>query len=149
VYRLLGPDALAPEIEELEGLVRRTCPALAPDHGADLGLLLWITHFYPAEPWSLFLRERALSALDARWVDPPGYFRRDLPEPWAGPRRTNPLALANFGAAIGLQTQGLWASRVQRLHRYFFSDYTWEDPGGDPLALVLASVSLLPGLLIS
>jgi hypothetical protein len=149
VYRLLGEDALAAEIEEMEELVRRTCPALAPDHGVDLGLLLWITHFFPCEPWSLFLRERALAALDARWVDPPGYFRRNLPEPWGGPPRTNLLAIANLGASVGLQAQGLWKDRVQRLHRYFLSDFPWEDSRGDPLPRILTASSVFPGLLFS
>jgi hypothetical protein len=148
VYRILDADALGPEIEELGGLVQRTCPVLAPDHGADLGLLLWVTHFFPTEPWSLFLRERALAALDARWIDPPGYFRRNLPEPWSGPLRSNRLALANFGASIGLQAQGVWNHRISRLHRYFLTDYLWEEDRGDALTRILACVSLFPGLLL-
>ena len=44
VYRQLGPDALRPEIEELEGMVERTYRALAPDHDHDVVSLLAITH---------------------------------------------------------------------------------------------------------
>ncbi|MFC1575643.1 hypothetical protein ACFL5A_03220 [Gemmatimonadota bacterium] len=148
VYRSLDPGALRPEIEELEGLVRATYLSLAPDHGVDLGLLLWITHFFPEEAWSLILRERALAALDARWVDPPGYFRRNLPEPWSGPVRPNRLAITNLTASIGLQAQGVWTHRVQRMHRYFLSDYPWEAWEEDPLSPILTCVSLYPGLLI-
>lgn len=148
VYRTLSPEALRPEIEELEGLVRATYLSLAPDNGVDLGLLLWITHFFPREPWSIVLRERALTALDARWVDPPGYFRRNLPEPWSGPVRPNRLAVTNLTAAIGLQAQGVWAHRVQRLHRYFLEDYPWEAWEQDPLSPILTCVSLHPGLLL-
>ncbi len=148
VYRQLGPDALRPEIEELEGMVERTYRALAPDHGLDLGLLLWIAHFFPAQPWSLLLRERVLAALDARWVDPPGYFRRNLPEPWSGPVRSNRLALTNLTAAIGLQAQGVWAHRVRRIHRHFLDHYPWEPDEGDPLAPILTCASLHPGLLL-
>jgi hypothetical protein len=148
VYRQLGPDTLRPEIEELEGMVERTYRALAPDHGVDLGLLLWITHFFPNEAWSLLLRERVLSALDARWVDPPGYFRRNIPEPWSVPVRSNRLALTNLTAAIGLQGQGVWVHRVLRIHRYFLEHYPWEPDDGDPLPSILTCASLHPGLLL-
>ncbi len=148
VYRQVGLEALRPEIDELEGLVQETYQALAPDHGVDLGLLLWITHFFPAEPWSLLLRERALAALDARWVDPPGYFRRNLPEPWSGPVRANRLAITNLTAAIGLQAQGVWVHRVQRIHHHFLDHYPWEAHPRDALAPILTCVSLHPGLLL-
>lgn len=149
VYRQVGVDALGPEIEELEGMVLKTYQSLAPDHGVDLGLLLWITHFFPDEPWALALREKALSALDARWVDPPGYFRRNLPEPWVGPVRSNRLALTNFSAALGLQAQGVWSERVERLHRYFLEDYRWEVDMNDALAPILTCISIRPGLFLS
>ncbi len=148
VYRQLGEDALGPEIEELEPMVQSTYRTLAPDHGVDLGLLLWITHFFPAEPWSLLLRERVLAALDARWVDPPGYFRRNLPEPWSGPVRPNRLALSNLTATVGLQAQGVWVHRVLRVHRYFLDAYPWEPDLDDPLAPILTCVSLHPGVLL-
>ncbi len=149
VYRQLDPKALAAEIEELEGMVRKTYQSLAPDHGADLGLLLWVTHFFPNEAWSLLLRERVLSALDARWVDPPGYFRRNLSEPWNSPLRSNRLAITNLSVAIGLQAQGLWAHRVQRLHQYFSNQYPWESDPGDSLAPILHCLSLNPGLILA
>jgi len=149
VYQQLGADALRPEIEELEGMVQKTYHSLAPDHGVDLGLLLWITHFFPGQPWAVALREKALDALDSRWVDPPGYFRRNLPEPWVGPVRSNRLALSNLSASIGLQAQGVWSSRVLRLHRYFLEDYRWETDMSDALAPILTCVSLRPGLFLA
>ena len=144
VYRQVGDGVLRAEIEELEGLVQATYPTLAPDHGVDLGLLLWIAHFFPSERWALVLRERALAALDARWVDPPGYFRRNLPEPWSGPVRSNRLALTNFTAAVGLQAQRVWFERVHRIHHYFLNHYPWEPDPEDGLAPLLGCVSLLP-----
>lgn len=149
VYHQVGAEALRPEIEELEGMVGKTFQSLAPDHGVDLGLLLWITHFFPGEPWSLLLRERALAALDARWVDPPGYFRRNLPEPWSGPLRTNLLAITNLTASVGLQAQGVWASRVCRLHDYFLNHYPWEPAPDDALLPILTCISLHPGVLLA
>lgn len=149
VYRQLDVAALSAEIEELQGMVKKTYQSMAPDHGADLGLLLWATHFFPGEAWALLLRERVISALDARWVDPPGYFRRNLSEPWNGPTRSNRLAITNLSTAIGLQAQGLWAHRVQRLQQYFASQYPWEPDPGDPLAPLLHCLSLNPGLLLA
>jgi hypothetical protein len=133
VYRQVGQDALRPEIEELEGMVRKTYQSLAPDH----------------EPWGLALRERALAALDARWVDPPGYFRRNMPEAWDGPVRSNRLALTNLSASIGLQAQGVWSHRVERLHRYFLTEYRWEVDMKDALASLLTCISLRPGLFLT
>lgn len=149
VYRQVGREALRPEIEELEGMVEKTYHSLAPDHGVDLGLLLWITHFFREESWAMEIRERALSALDARWIDPPGYFRRNLPEPWNGPVRSNRLALSNFSASIGLQAQRVWSHRVDRLHKYFLNDYPWETDMNDALAPILTCISLNPGLFLS
>jgi hypothetical protein len=149
VYRQLGGDSLRPEIDELEAMVQRTYRSLAPEHGVDLGLLMWITHFFPEKSWALELRERALAGLDARWVDPPGYFRRNLPEPWVGPVRSNRLALTNLSASIGLQAQGLWADRVNRLHRYFLEEYRWEVDMDDALAPILTCISLRPALFFS
>jgi len=148
VYRQVGAEALRPEIDELQGMVQRTCQSLAPDNGVDLGLLLWVAHFSKDEPLSLLLRERALAALDSRWVDPPGYFRRGLSEPWHVPVRPNQLAITNFSASIGLQAQGVWTHRVQRLHQYFHDHPPWEADHRDPLAAILNCVSLHPGLLL-
>jgi hypothetical protein len=149
VYREIGADALGPEIEELEAMVQATHQSLAPDHGVDLGLLLWVTHFFPEESWAVSLRERALAGLDGRWVDPPGYFRRNLPEPWVGPVRSNRLAISNLTAAVGLQAQGVWAERVQRLQKYFLEDYRWEVDMHDALAPILICISLRPGLFLA
>jgi hypothetical protein len=146
VYREIGQDSLQAEIEEMEAMVQATHRSLTPDHGVDLGLLLWITHFFPREPWALGLRERALADLDGRWIDPPGYFRRNLPEPWVGRPRANRLAICNLTASIGLQSQGVWTHRVERLHRYFFQEYRWEVDMDDALAPLLACTSLRPGL---
>jgi hypothetical protein len=149
VYRQLGEEALGPEIEELEGLVSKTYRSLAPDQGAELGLLLWATHFFPTRPWAFLLRERSLAALDGRWVDPPGYFRRDYPDPGSTLLRANRLAITNLCASIGLQAQGVWANRVSRIHGYFLKSYPWESDTEDPLAPILACVSLHPGALLA
>ncbi len=148
VYRQLDADALHLEIRELEAMLGDTCRSMAPNHDVDLGLLLWIAHFFSGESWALMLREELLGALDRRWVDPPGYFRRDLSLPWGGPPRANRLAISNLTTAIGLQAQGVWSHRVERIHRYFTSTYPWELSPEDPLAPVLLCVALNPGLLL-
>ncbi len=74
VYRNLAPDLLAREIGEMKDLVDRCYPALHIDQDLGLGMMLWMTHFFPDEPWARVHRERSLAALDRLWVDPPGYF---------------------------------------------------------------------------
>lgn len=149
VYSQFGSGSLAVEIDELEGMILRSYRSLAPDNGVDLGLLLWATHFFPGRRWAAVVRERALSALDARWVDPPGYFRRNLPEPWSRPVRPNPLAASNFSTAIGLQAQGLWSDRVHRIHKYFLAQRRADSGLNDPLTAILSCISLHPGLMLA
>jgi hypothetical protein len=81
-------------------------------------------------------------------VDPPGYFRRDYPDPTNALQRANRLAVTNLCASIGLQAQGVWANRVKRIHSYFLNTYPWEAAAQDPLAPILTCVSLHPGSLL-
>ncbi len=148
IYREVEPDALAPEIEELQGMVQEAARSLAPDNGMDMGLLLWISHFSPGDPLSIMLRERALAALDERWVDPPGYFRRSLSAPWHRPAHSDPLAITNFSAAVGLQAQRVWTRRIHRIHAYFRSGCGWEGAPRDALASLFHCTALYPGLLL-
>jgi hypothetical protein len=149
VYSRFGTRILGAEIEELEGLVRRNLPSLAPNAGMDPGLLLWATHFFPGSPWATVVRERSLTALDARWVDPPGYFRRNLPEPWSRQGLPSPLAISNFMASIGLRAQGIWSDRVTRVHGHFLGNPPAKEQMDDPLTVILALLSLHPGVMLA
>jgi len=52
VYRLLDPEALADEIEDMRTLVEASWAELTITQDLGLGMMLWMTHFFPDEPWA-------------------------------------------------------------------------------------------------
>ena len=52
VYRLLDERALAAEIGEMRELVDRDHEHLSIDQDLGLGMMLWLAHFFPEEPWA-------------------------------------------------------------------------------------------------
>ncbi len=48
VYRLLAPDELAAEIAQMGDLVRASYRVLSINQDLGLGMMLWLTHFFPA-----------------------------------------------------------------------------------------------------
>jgi hypothetical protein len=115
VYRLLDSDVLRGEIAEMRELVEKSYPALQVSQDLGLGMILWMSHFFPDEPWAAALRDRSLATLDRMWIDPPGYFCR---EPFS-PRVK--FAFTNYGVAIGLQAVTSHPERVEQLNRFFDS----------------------------
>ena len=113
VYRLLAEDALAAEIRDMQALVERLYRDLDVTQDLGLGMILWMSHFFPGATWARVLRERSLATLDRMWVDPPGYFCREpgLPEVR--------FAFTNHGVSVGLQAVGAHPDRVRALQRYF------------------------------
>src|SRR5215217_6635762 len=108
-YRLLDEDALAPEIADMRALIERDWRTLKIEQDLGLGMILWLTHFFPHEPWARTLTKRALEMLETMWVDPPGYFCR---APWL---RQTKFAFTNYGVSLGLQAVGACPERVERL----------------------------------
>ena len=53
VYRLLDPAGLAPEIAEMRALVEASYRALTITQDLGLGMMLWMSHFFPDEPWAV------------------------------------------------------------------------------------------------
>ena len=51
-YRLLDEQALAPEISEMRSLMDRDYGSLSIDQDLGLGMMLWLAHFFPDEPWA-------------------------------------------------------------------------------------------------
>jgi hypothetical protein len=139
VYRLLDPSGLAAEIAELEALVDATWPGLAITQDLGLGMMLWMTHFSPREPWAVLQRKRALATLDRMWVEPPGYFCR---EPDARHVR---FAFTNYGVSLGLQAVKAHGERVARLNRYFEGYRSGDHYDADAITHVMACTSQFPG----
>jgi hypothetical protein len=142
VYRLLAEDELANEIRDMEDLVQRLYPGLDVTQDLGLGMILWMSHFFPRTTWARVLRERSLATLDRMWVDPPGYFCRE-----PGLRDVR-FAFTNHGVAIGLQAVGAHPDRMRALQRYFTTYRSNDDYDRDAITHVMACSSLFPGKLI-
>jgi len=143
VYRLLDPVRLAVEIGEMSLLVERSYRGLELTQDLGLGMVLWMSHFFPAEPWAQSLRARAVATLDTMWVDPPGYFCRE-------PRhRDMRFAFTNYGVSIGLQSVGAHPDRVRRLNRYFETFRSGDHYDRDAITHVMACCSHFPGDLLA
>ncbi|MDX1623942.1 MAG: hypothetical protein R3199_08170 [Gemmatimonadota bacterium] len=142
VYRLLDEEALADEIEELEDLVEDSYPDLRIHQDLGLGMMLWMTHFFPEERWAELQRMRSLHELDRMWIDPPGYFCRD-------PRlRDVKFAFTNYGISIGLQAVGEWPDRVAGLEEFFEDHESGDEYDTAAITWVMACCSRFPGELV-
>jgi hypothetical protein len=75
-YKLLSEAELASEIAEMRAIMEKQYGALRIDQDLGLGMMLWLTHFFPHEDWAVVQREQSLAALDFLWTDPPGFFAR-------------------------------------------------------------------------
>jgi hypothetical protein len=142
-YRLLDDVALASEIAELGALVKATYRDMVITQDLALGMMLWMTHFFAAEPWAQLQRERSLAMLDRMWVEREGYFCREpeLPEV--------KFAFTNYGVSVGLQATGAMLDRVDRLDR-FFADYrSGDEYDRAAITHVMACSSAFPGGLLT
>jgi hypothetical protein len=139
VYRTLAPEELATEIAEMRQLVEKNYPGLYIEQDLGLGMMLWFSHFFPAEPWAAVQRQRSLALLDSMWIDPPGYYCRypGLPQV--------KFAFTNYGVALGLQAVGGHTGRVQRLHEFFYTYHSGDEYDRDAITHVMACTSDFPG----
>jgi hypothetical protein len=142
VYRLVDEGELAGEIQDMERLVLKLHRDLTVDQDLGLGMILWMSHFFPDATWSRVLRERALATLDRMWIDPPGYFCRE-------PRlRGMKFAFTNYGVSIGLQAVGAHPERVRALQRFFATYRSNDEYDRNAITHVMACSSLFPGKLL-
>ena len=66
-YRILDEVALSHEIDDMRDLVNRSAPDLVITQDLGLGMMLWMTHFFPDEPWAKLQRRRCLTILERMW----------------------------------------------------------------------------------
>jgi hypothetical protein len=142
VYRLVDSELLSEQIKELKRLVDFHYRQLHIKQDLGLGMMLWLTHFFPSEPWAKYQQKRCFEQLDQMWVEPPGYFCR-----YPGGEDSK-FQFTNYGASLGLQATHKWPKRVDKLQA-FFDDYRSGDEY-DKLAIthVMASCSHFPGYLL-
>ncbi len=140
-YRLLDEQALAREIGEMRTLIEQTAEDLAITQDLGLGMMLWLTQFFPEEDWAVRQRSRSLAVLDQMWQEE-GYFAR---EPYLPQTR---FAFTNYGVSIGLQAAGAWPERVERLNSYFETHQSGDEYERAAITHVTACNSHFPGLLL-
>jgi hypothetical protein len=142
VYRLLAPEELVREIAQMQDLVMGSFQTLSINQDLGLGMMLWLSHFLPDEPWAIWQRHKSQTNLEQLWVDPPGYFCRHPG------MRDILLAFGNYGASLGLQAVGLWPDRVEKLQTFFASYHSGDEYDTEAITHVMACTSHFPGQFI-
>jgi hypothetical protein len=142
-YKLLAPDLLSEEIEEMSQLVDATYPSLDIDQDLGLGMMLWLCHFFPSEDWAAHQKARCLGQLDGLWVEPPGYFCRQ--SGW----RAMKFAFTNYGVSVGLQAVDRWPERVGSLNAFFETYRSGDEYDTNAITHVMACSSHFPGLFLA
>lgn len=140
-YRLLDDVELAPEIAEMKELIDAVAGGLVISQDLGLGMMLWMTQFFPDEPWAQVQRTRSLAMLDRMWMED-GYFCR---EPYAPHVR---IAFANYGVSVGLQAVAAMPERVRRLNDYFDAYRSGDEYDREAITHVMSCSSHFPGLLL-
>jgi hypothetical protein len=140
-YRLLDEEALAQEIAEMRDLIEATYRHLDITQDLGIGMMLWMSHFFPDEPWARLQQARCLRTLDAMWQDQ-GYFAR---EPYLPHMR---FAFTNYGVSVGLQAVGAMPDCVARLNSYFETFRSGDEYDRAAITHVMACNSHFPGLLL-
>jgi hypothetical protein len=138
-YRLLDDEALAPEIAEMRDLIERDYQRLSIDQDLGLGMMLWLAHFFPDEPWARVQIPRSLATLDRMWIDPPGYFCR---APWLPHVK---IAFTNYGVSLGLQAVEQHLDRVDKLNAFFETYRSGDEYDREAITHVMACTSHFPG----
>ena len=141
-YRMLDATALRSEIRDMRTLIDKHNPDLFITQDLGLGMMLWLSHFFPGEQWASVQKERCLETLDAMW-QPDGYFCR---EPYLPHTR---FAFTNYGVSIGLQAVGEMPARVARLHDYFETYRAGDEYDSAAITHVMACSSHFPGRLLT
>ena len=140
-YRCLDENALAREIAEMRALIDATAASLTITQDLGLGMMLWLTHFFPAEDWAVAQRRRSLAVLDRMWRED-GYFCREPNLPHVK------FAFTNYGVSVGLQAVEAMTERVPRLNTFFDHYRSGDEYDREAITHVMACNSHFPGYLI-
>jgi hypothetical protein len=141
-YRMLSEPELAAEIAEMKSLIDAQYRDLHITQDLGIGMMLWMSHFFPEEEWARVQRERCLRTLQRMWIDPPGVFCREprLPDVF--------FAFTNYGVSVGLQAIGEMPQRVARLNEFFETYRSRDEYDRDAITHVMACSSRYPGELL-
>ena len=122
-------------------LIDRTAPDLVITQDLGLGMMLWMTHFFPDEEWARIQQPRCLATLDQMWRNE-GYFCR---EPYLPHMK---FAFTNFGVSIGLQAVQSMPARVKKLHAFFDRYRSGDEYDRAAITHVMACNAHFPGCLL-
>jgi hypothetical protein len=140
-YRLLDAAALRPQIADMRRLIDDSHRHLFITQDLGIGMMLWMTHFFPDEDWAISQRARGLATLDGMWMNQ-GYFCRE-PQ-----YRDVRFAFTNYGIAVGLQAVGAMPERVQLLNDYFEHYRSADEYDREAITHVMACSAHFPGHLL-
>ncbi len=143
VYRTLDAIALREEIGQMRDIVERIYSGLAITQDLGLGMMLWMTHFFPSETWASVQRDRSLAMLDRMWVEPPCYFCREPDSPQVK------FAFTNYGVSLGLQAVNEWPARVTRMNSFFEGYRSGDEYDREAITHVMGCVAHCPGEFIT
>lgn len=141
-YRFLDERVLSREIADMRALIQETAADLVITQDLGLGMMLWMTQFFPDEDWAQTQLARCLRMLDRMWIDE-GYFCR---EPGLSHVR---FAFTNYGVAVGLQAVDAMPERVGRLNAYFETFRSGDGYDREAITHVMACSSHFPGYLLN
>ena len=140
-YRMLDEEALSSEVADMRALIDKQHSDLLITQDLGLGMMLWLSHFFPSEDWAIIQRQRCLDMLDSMWR-PEGYFCREpcLPQ--------TKFAFTNYGVSVGLQATGEMQTRVRKLNNYFETYRAGDEYDDAAITHVMACSSHYPGCLM-
>ncbi len=140
-YRLLDEVALKDEIADMRSLIDQTAGELTIHQDLGIGMMLWMSQFFPHEDWAVMQKARGLATLEHMWIKNSYYCR----EPFTPEVK---FAFTNYGLGIGLQAVGASPERVQRLHQFFDTYRAGDEYDRAAITHVMACSSHFPGYLI-
>ncbi len=106
-----------------------------------LGMMLWMSQFFPDEGWARAQKARCFDMLDRMWVED-GYFCRE-----PGLHQVK-FAFTNYGVSGWLQAVNAMPERIQRLNAFFETYRSGDKYDREALTHVMACSSYFPGNLI-
>lgn len=142
IYRLLDEDALGAEVGQMRELVLQHYAHLTIDQDLGLGMMLWLCHYFPDEPWAVHQRRVSLQQLQRLWIDPPGYFCRQ-----SGLDDVR-FAFTNYGISLGLQACATHPEQVTKLNAYFATYRSNDEYDSNSITHVMDCTSHFPGLFL-
>jgi hypothetical protein len=140
-YRMLDEIVLSREITDMRRLIDKSAPKLVITQDLGLGMMLWMSHFFPEEHWAQLQKNRCLAILSHMWRQD-GYFCRepDLPD--------TKFAFTNYGVSVGLQAVAAMPERVEQLNNFFDIYRSGDEYDRAAITHVMACSSHFPGYLI-